>query len=722
MSIKNSTVQPVKKLGGNQGVKKTDANHTVAVASNDAVIANHLNPLDPQHKHANKARGHETGDKVEHDASAHKGEGVTSHDTDGGAVQAANTGTATTDTSTGGVSDASSSAGDASGSTDVGGTTDGSSEAGAATAPAASSGVPTSVWLGLLGAALVGGVAAAAAGGGGGGGSSSGSSSPAATPGTKVAGEVADGLIKGAHIYIDVNGDGIPVAAGDTGVVTDANGNFSLTTTLKGAIIAVGGVNIDTGLPNTITLTAPQGSTVVNPLTTLVQAYAAQHSVSVAQAEAVIAKGLGIPAGVSLTTYDPLTAAANDPTALAVQKIAAQIATLLTVTVNSAAGSTSPTAQASMVTALTNAVANAGQTPIDLASGTVLSTINSNAGDPLNTAELTTTTISNTAIGQATTLNPNSAHSVAGAQSATLTTLTETVAGAQALVAKDPTAKYNLSDTAANLAGAPAGLAGNVVNVTATTAATVAQATAIHAFANSGTQAYTISDTAAHILAGGAAVTAAGSVITTDAFVSAGSATALYALNVHTTIKAIHDTAANLLLSANHSAVASSPAVTVTDSFVSVANADALHALNAATVIGAVHDTAAALLAAIGHADLGLTGVTSLATTDATAVTLSVANADTLLTHHVTITNGYGLADTAANLLAALDPDQSVTNSQFNGSASTTNATAVTLSVADADLLLDHNVVITHGYNLSDSESSLLTAIQNNDIAVTSIG
>ncbi|WP_429324903.1 hypothetical protein, partial [Paraburkholderia sp. GAS348] len=30
--------------------------------------------------------------------------------------------------------------------------------------------------------------------------------------------------------------------------------------------------------------------------------------------------------------------------------------------------------------------------------------------------------------------------------------------------------------------------------------------------------------------------------------------------------------------------------------------------------------------------------------------------------------------------------------------------------------------VITHGYNLSDSESSLLTAIQNNDIAVTSIG
>ncbi|MFL9906052.1 hypothetical protein [Paraburkholderia sp. RL17-337-BIB-A] len=723
MSIKNSTVQSVKKPGDNHRVKKTDANHTVAVASNGAVIADHLNPLDPRHKHPNKERSHETGDKVEHDASAHNGDAVTSHDTNGGAVQAADTSTAPTDASTGVMSDASSPAGDASGSADVGGTTDGSSEAGAGAAPAASSGVPTSVWLSLLGAAVVGGVAAAvASGGGGSSGGSSSSSSTTAASGTTISGEVADGLIKGAHIYIDVNGDGIPVAAGDTGVVTDANGNFSLTTTLKGSIIAVGGVNIDTGLPNTVTLMAPQGSTVVNPLTTLVEAYAAQHGVSVATADAVIAQGLGIPAGVSLTTYDPLAAAANDPTALAVQKIAAQIATILTVTANSEAGSVSSTAQASMLSALTNAVANAGQTPINLASSSVLSSINSDAGNLLNTGELNSATTSNVAIGQATTLNSGSADSVAAAQSATLTTLTETVAGAQALVASGSSTTYDLSDSAANLAAAPASLAANVVNVVATTAATVAQATAIHAFANSGTQTYTISDTAAHILAGGAAVTAAGSVVTTDAFVSAGDATALYALNAHTTITAIHDTAANLLLSANHSAVASASAVTVTDSFVSVANADALHALNSATVIGAVDDTAAALLAAIGHGDVGLTGVTSLVTTDATAVTLSVADAATLLNAHVTITNGYNLVDSEASLLAAIQNNAIAFTSIGAGTISTNDATAVSLDLSDADTLLNAHVVITNGYNLVDSEASLLAAIQNNAIAFTSIG
>ena len=38
--------------------------------------------------------------------------------------------------------------------------------------------------------------------------------------------------------------------------------------------IAVGGVNIDTGVPNTIVYKAPAGATTVSPLTTLIQAYA----------------------------------------------------------------------------------------------------------------------------------------------------------------------------------------------------------------------------------------------------------------------------------------------------------------------------------------------------------------------------------------------------------------------------------------------------------------
>ena len=87
-------------------------------------------------------------------------------------------------------------------------------------------------------------------------------------------GVVADGYIRGAQIYIDTNANGVADASELlAGVVTDANGNFFLPSTAPtGTIIAVGGVNIDTGVASTVALKAPAGSTTINPLTTLVQA------------------------------------------------------------------------------------------------------------------------------------------------------------------------------------------------------------------------------------------------------------------------------------------------------------------------------------------------------------------------------------------------------------------------------------------------------------------
>ena len=149
-----------------------------------------------------------------------------------------------------------------------------------------------------------------------------------------VRGAVADGYVRGAQIYVDGNANGLADPAElVAGVVTDATGNFLLPGSAgTGTIIALGGVNIDTGIANTIALKAPAGSSTVNPLTTLVQAVMAgsNPAVTSAQASATVAQtlGLSLPAGATLTSYDPLSA--TDAGALAAQKAEAQVGALLT--------------------------------------------------------------------------------------------------------------------------------------------------------------------------------------------------------------------------------------------------------------------------------------------------------------------------------------------------------------------------------------------------------
>ncbi len=169
-------------------------------------------------------------------------------------------------------------------------------------------------------------------------------------------GSLADGYIRDAHIYIDTNGDG--TGDFDTGVYTNASGNFFLPPeTPVGTIIAIGGVNIDTGVPNTLVYKAPAGSTTVSPLTTLVQTYADTNSVSAAAAETAVQDALGLPAGVDLLTFDPLAASPSDADAVAVQKAAAQIATIATLAASApAVGSTGDQAAQQVFDNLVNTV------------------------------------------------------------------------------------------------------------------------------------------------------------------------------------------------------------------------------------------------------------------------------------------------------------------------------------------------------------------------------
>ena len=115
-----------------------------------------------------------------------------------------------------------------------------------------------------------------------------------------------------------------------------------------------------TGLAFTITLQAPVGATVVNPLTTLVQAYVEQLNLSADAAAAIVAKALGIVGTVNLMSYDPISVAngtgADATNAIANQAKAAQVANLLVTGSVAVAAANSTDSQAAAAQVLGNLV------------------------------------------------------------------------------------------------------------------------------------------------------------------------------------------------------------------------------------------------------------------------------------------------------------------------------------------------------------------------------
>ena len=88
-------------------------------------------------------------------------------------------------------------------------------------------------------------------------------------------GTVMDGKIAGATVFIDENGNG-DIDKGEWTVETDGTGNFQFPGGApSGPIVATGGTDISTGLAFKGKMEAPAGSTVVNPLTTMISKLAA---------------------------------------------------------------------------------------------------------------------------------------------------------------------------------------------------------------------------------------------------------------------------------------------------------------------------------------------------------------------------------------------------------------------------------------------------------------
>lgn len=116
-------------------------------------------------------------------------------------------------------------------------------------------------------------------------------------------GVVVDDYISGATVCVDVNKNGIADDEPNC-VQTDNQGGFNFGKEVTGTLVMQGGFDIGTGKAFEGTFSAPSGSTVINPLTTIVQAMVASGR-TVTEAQNIIKATLGLP-DVDLTTYDPI--------------------------------------------------------------------------------------------------------------------------------------------------------------------------------------------------------------------------------------------------------------------------------------------------------------------------------------------------------------------------------------------------------------------------------
>ena len=132
-----------------------------------------------------------------------------------------------------------------------------------------------------------------------------------------------DGYLKSANVYADANGNG-KQDADEASATTDANGTFKLINA-KGGIVVSGGTDLSTGKAFAGTLKAPEGSSVITPLTAVQQGFI-EAGQTPAQAEQSVAKAFGFDASkVDLTTYDPIAEVVKAGTTGATSSIAAQM-------------------------------------------------------------------------------------------------------------------------------------------------------------------------------------------------------------------------------------------------------------------------------------------------------------------------------------------------------------------------------------------------------------
>ena len=188
--------------------------------------------------------------------------------------------------------------------------------------------------------------------------------------GTTLDGTAFDGNINGATVCIDVNANGT-CDNGEDNTTTDVNGYFSLSSQQTGSLVLIGGTDMGTGKPFTGTFKAPAGSTVISPLTSMVQALVENGS-SATQAETTLKKALNLPNTLKLTSFDPFVKIdSNDANTTADAKkvlaAQAQIQTLVHASSATVAGADANTTVADAMHSVTTSLATSLQEAVTIA-------------------------------------------------------------------------------------------------------------------------------------------------------------------------------------------------------------------------------------------------------------------------------------------------------------------------------------------------------------------
>ncbi len=154
------------------------------------------------------------------------------------------------------------------------------------------------------------------------------------TQNTAVSGNIVKGPLSNALVFLDLDGDNV-LDANEQSIRTDANGKFTINSTATSykivALTDESTVDTSSGAVLAgVTLSAPQGASVVTPTTTLME----EGGLTKEQ----VADVLGLPDGVDPLTFNPFEAGVDAATALAVEKVSQQLMTAVSSFASAAEG------------------------------------------------------------------------------------------------------------------------------------------------------------------------------------------------------------------------------------------------------------------------------------------------------------------------------------------------------------------------------------------------
>lgn len=203
-------------------------------------------------------------------------------------------------------------------------------------------------------------------------------------PEDSISGTAQDGYLRGATVFMDLDGDG-EKDADEPQAITDYEGNFTLIGGKGGPIIVYGGTDISTGLANIGIFKAPPGATIVNPLTTLIAEMAGDTPTdeSIAEAQTKVIKALGLSEGANLLSNDPIATALSTTAsseekqvALGVQAASIQVANLISATSSllTKDGDDSAATAKSAATTIAN-ILNDSSDSVDLSDSTTITNV-----------------------------------------------------------------------------------------------------------------------------------------------------------------------------------------------------------------------------------------------------------------------------------------------------------------------------------------------------------